>query len=385
MDHTSYLELSQSAIAANFEYIRKVAGEHCRISHVVKGNAYGHGIESFVPLAQKLGADHFSTFDALEALAVHKATNEQAEIMIMGMIDNDQLEWAVEHNIQFFVFEIDRLHAAVKVARKLQKKAQIHLELETGMNRTGFEKENQEELISFLKKHSDYLSVKGLCTHYAGAESYSNFIRINKQYQRFEGLVKEFRKESVNPEMLHTACSAATIRLPHTRMDMVRIGILQYGFWPSRETYIQTMHPQHSGRDDDPLKRVLSWKSRVMNIKKVKQGEYIGYGTSFLASQDMKVATIPVGYSHGFSRSLSNRGRALIRGRRVSVIGIVNMNEMMLDVSQVDGVEKGDEVVLIGRQGDLTISVSSFSDYSNQLNYELLTRLPHNIPRHIVN
>ena len=121
-----------------------------------------------------------------------------------------------------------------------------------------------------------------------------------------------------------------------------------------------------------------------MSVKNVKQGEYVGYGTSFLATSDLKVASVPVGYSHGFSRSLSNQGRALVRGQRVSVIGIVNMNVMMLDVSQLDHVEKGDEVVLIGKQGDMSISVSSFSDYSDQLNYELLTRLPHDIPRFIV-
>ena len=121
-----------------------------------------------------------------------------------------------------------------------------------------------------------------------------------------------------------------------------------------------------------------------MNIKHVKQGEYIGYGTSYLATSDIKVATVPVGYGHGFSRSLSNQGRALVRGMRVTVVGIVNMNMMMLDVTGVDGAERGDEVVMIGTQGDLSLSVSSFSDYSDQLNYELLTRLPHDIPRRVV-
>lgn len=133
----------------------------------------------------------------------------------------------------------------------------------------------------------------------------------------------------------------------------------------------------------DPLQMVISWKSRVMNLKEVKKVEFVGYGTTYLATQDTKVAAVPVGYSHGFSRSLSNAGRALVRGVRVGVIGVVNMNVMMLDVTHVDGIETGDEVVLIGNQGDQNISVSSFSEYSDQMNYQLLTRLPQDTPRYI--
>ncbi len=382
MEHTSYIELSRSALQNNLDYLRQTVGEACTISHVVKGNAYGHGIDTYVPLAYELGARHFSTFDAQEALEVHEVTNGNTEIMIMGMISNDQLEWAVENNIHFFVFEMDRLLNAVKAAQKLNKKARVHIELETGMNRTGFEKNKWENLRSFIKEHLKYLELSGFCTHYAGAENIANFIRVRGQYKSFKEGLRFMKKGNLEANRLHSACSAATIRFPKSRMDMVRIGILQYGFWPSMETYITTVQPDL--KHDDPLKRVISWKSSIMSVKDVKQGDYIGYGTSYLATSDLRVAAVPVGYSHGFSRSLSNQGRVLVRGTRVSVIGIVNMNVMMLDVTELDPIEKGDEVVLIGNQDDMTISVASFSDYSDQLNYELLTRLPHDIPRFIV-
>ena len=163
---------------------------------------------------------------------------------------------------------------------------------------------------------------------------------------------------------------------------MVRIGILQYGFFPSREVLIDylTRHKEN----DYPLTRLISWKTKVMDVKSVKAGDFIGYGTSYLANANMKVASIPVGYSHGFSRSLSNQGRVLIQGKRLSVVGMVNMNMTLVDVSNLEGVQKGDEVVLIGKQGDLEISVSSFGEFSDLVNYELLTRLPSNIPRKIV-
>jgi alanine racemase len=159
-------------------------------------------------------------------------------------------------------------------------------------------------------------------------------------------------------------------------------GIVQYGFFPTKEVLIHFL--EKSKLKEDPLKRLLTWKTTVMDTKQVKTGDFIGYGTSFMASQPMKIATIPVGYSQGFSRSLSNLGRVLIRGQRVPVIGIVNMNMMTVDITGLDGVEKGDEVVLIGKQGDLEIGVSSFSEFSNQINYEILTRLPADIPRKVV-
>lgn len=158
---------------------------------------------------------------------------------------------------------------------------------------------------------------------------------------------------------------------------------MQYGFWPSDETLINYLNKKED--KTDPLKRVISWKTRVMDTKEVNTGEFIGYGTTYLAHKKLKIATIPVGYAHGFSRSLSNTGRVLIHGKRVGVVGIVNMNLMTVDVTDIPETKKGDEVVLIGSQGDLSLSVASFSELSNQLNYELLTRLPNRIPRVITN
>ncbi|MHA7128748.1 alanine racemase [Algoriphagus namhaensis] len=383
MDGTSYIELSREAVANNFNYLRELVGEKVTISHVVKGNAYGHGIETFVPLAVELGATHFSTFGAHEAYRVHQVIGDQARIMIMGMVEEEELEWAIEQEVEFFVFDLRRLSHAISIAKKAGKKALIHIELETGMNRTGFEKAELQELIQLIEQNSAWISIKGICTHYAGAESFANFFRVKNQFQRFKRRLKLLSKEGIQGEKVHAACSAGAVRFPKSRFDLVRIGIMQYGFWPSTETYIEKIKPEGL-MNEDPLRRVISWKSRVMSIKQVKQGEYIGYGMSYLATSDIKVATVPVGYSHGFSRSLSNIGRALIHGRRVSVIGTVNMNLMMLDVTQIENPQKGDEVVLIGNQGEMSISVSSFSDFSDQLNYELLTRLPQDIPRLVV-
>jgi alanine racemase len=173
------------------------------------------------------------------------------------------------------------------------------------------------------------------------------------------------------------------MRYPATHFDLVRIGILQYGFFPSREVQVEYMTKQEDSHTY-PLRRLISWKSTVMDVKSVQTGEFIGYGTSYFANAPMRVASIPVGYSHGFSRVLSNQGRVLIGGTQAKVVGMVNMNLIQADVTEIPEVHPGDEVVLIGRQGDQEISVSSFAEYSDQVNYELLTRLPRNIPRKLI-
>ncbi len=382
MFHTSVLELSQSSLDTNISFLRKMFGKKVRISSVVKGNAYGHGIEVFVPMAEKVGIDHFSVFSTEEAYRVSSTMTKDSEIMIMGMIDDSDIEWAIREDIQFWVFDLARLEFALKTARRIDVPARIHIELETGFNRTGFHEKEFNRLIVLLKKYEGNYVVEGICTHYAGAESIANYYRINQQIKRYNNFYKWFKEQGIHPLLRHTACSAAAVTYPQTRMDLVRIGILHYGFWPSRETLISYLNKQE--QKIDPLKRIISWKSKIMSVKQVSTGEFVGYGTSYLAQRDMKIAVVPVGYSQGFSRSMSNHGRALVNGYRVAVIGIVNMNHLIIDVTDVPGVERNDEVVLIGCQGELSISVSSFSELSDQLNYESLSRLPRNIPRYVI-
>ncbi len=382
MFHTSYLEISKSALQHNLNFLTKHIRKNVQISSVVKGNAYGHGIEFYIPMAESCGINHFSVFSADEAYRVQKSSINNNTIMIMGLVEDEQLAWAIENEIEFYVFEFDRLEKATELANKMKKKATIHIELETGMNRTGFNQKDISKIIQYVTKNSTSINFKGLCTHYAGAESITNYYRIKKQQKSFQKSIQKFREKDIYPKQLHTACSAAALRYPKSQMDMVRLGIVQYGFFPNKEIYIEYLTKKKI--TEDPLRRLISWKSKVMDVKTVKAGEFVGYGTSYLANSNIKIATIPVGYSHGFSRSLSNQGRVLIHGQRVSVIGIVNMNMITVDVTKIEHVQKGDEVVLIGKQGDLEISVSSFSEFSDQVNYELLTRLPQNLPRFIV-
>lgn len=381
MDSTSYIEISKSALKNNIEFVKSLIKEGVQLSSVVKGDAYGHRIDCFVPIAEECGIEHFSVFSSDEARKVLKSAKENPTVMIMGMIENEELPWAIENDVEFFVFELNRLEHAIQTATRLNKKAKIHLELETGLNRTGFTKKEMRAHLPLFQ--SNFIEVIGICTHFAGAESIANFYRIKEQKKRFGQLSKWLINNGIHYKIRHTACSAALIRFPETHMEMVRIGIMQYGFWPSMETLIHYI-TKRGKTDVSPLKRILSWKSKVMSVKDVPAGQFISYGTTYLTGNTTKTASVPVGYAHGYDRGLSNKGRVIINGQRVNVIGLVNMNMLLVDISEAGDVNKGDEVILIGQQGDYEVSVASFSELSNQLNYEMLTRLPNNISRKIV-
>ncbi len=382
MFESSVIEISKSALQTNLKFLKQKTGAHVKFCSVVKGNAYGHGLVEYVKLAMECEQQYFGVYSADEAYHIVKSIKKSPQLYIMGMVEGEAIEWAINNGIEFCIFDQSRLTTALKSAKKVKKKAKIHLELETGMHRTGFEEKEIEIAGELINKHKEYFEVKGVCTHFAGAESMANNFRVSQQIGKFYKLLLTVGRTGLSPVYKHAACSAAVINYPETIGNMVRVGIMQYGFWPNDETFIR--YNGDKEKNNKILKRLITWKSKVMSVKSVKKGEFVGYSTSFLAHRDMKVAVVPVGYSHGYSRNLSNTGKVLIRGCEAIVTGIVNMNAVTVDITNIDGVEKGDEVVLIGTQKNKSVSVVSFSELSDQLNYEMLTRLPNDIPRIIV-
>lgn len=382
MTKSSYIHLNSDALRNNIAFLKRKYGKKVRISSVVKANAYGHGIEEMVPLLEKQGIDHFSVFDFSEAIRVQKSLRKPASIMIMGWISDSDIDNAIERGLEFFIFNQSRLKKALSYAKVIGKKAKIHLEVETGMNRSGIDLSELNEVIQFILENHNYIEVSGFCTHLAGAESIGNHKRIMNQLKKYKSMLKKAEEMGLEIGLRHVANSAASLVYPKTRFDLVRVGILQYGFWPSMEVFIH--YTSDKVNKEDPLNRILSWKSKIMSIKEVKTGEFIGYGISFLAQSNVKTALVPVGYSGGYSRSLSNKGRVIINGNRCGVIGVVNMNMIIVDITNVDNAKIGDEVVLIGKQEDIEIKVKSFSDYSDMLNYEILAHMPTNIERKVI-
>ena len=378
MFESSVISISRSAYENNLAFIREQLGG-ARMCSVVKGNAYGHGLLPFVPMADTVGVDYFAVYSADEAYTLVSSISNDADLFIMGMVEGDAIPWAIENGIEFCVHDIHRLDETMRFAKRLGIKAKVHVEVETGMHRTGFATSDLPIVIERINANADHLDMVGLFTHFAGAESLINDARVKDQAKKFGVVREQFLSMNIEPRYAHQACSAVMMNYPEAIDGMARVGIMQYGFWPNQETWFR--YSKATGIAKDPLRRLISWKSRVMAITKVGAGEFVGYGSSCAAQQDMRVAVVPVGYSHGFDRGLSNTGMVLIRGQLAPVVGIVNMNAICVDVTDIEGVQRGDEVVLIGEQDGQRISVSSFSEMSEQLNYEMLTRLPRDIPR----
>lgn len=380
-NNSSRIELNKEAIASNVDFIRSQIGKGVKLSTVVKANAYGHGIKQMVPELEKNGIRHFSVFSSFEARLVYDVTQKKSTIMIMGDVAKEDVNWVVEKQIECFVYNFRMLKLLLEEAKKQKTRVCIHVELETGMNRHGFKTSELEELFNLLIEEKNNYIFQGLCTHFAGAESSANYKRIQDQQQVFLKGLSLFREKNLIPRNVHSSCSAAILAYPEFNHDLVRVGILTYGLWPSTE--MELTYKIKNETQESPLRRVLSWKSRITDISCVESGEFIGYGNSYLAETDMKIASVPVGYGYGFNRSLSNAGRVIVNGVRLSVIGMVNMNMFLIDATNVD-VSINDEVIIIGRDGDQSINVKHFGNLSDTLNYELLTRIDKDIPRVLV-
>ncbi|XOV68529.1 MAG: alanine racemase [Fluviicola sp.] len=379
MSSFSKITLNKDALTNNVRFIQSQIGEDAEFVSVVKGNAYGHGISTFVPLLSEVGVRSFAVFNSEEAKQVLNTGVPFNRLMIMGAVHDEDLPWIIEKGLECFVFTKNRLRKGIEIAEQKNLKFRVHIEIETGMNRTGFDEADWSKVCSLLSDHENAVQVQGICTHLAGAEEISNYLRIQRQLERFERAKEYFKQRGISTDNAHAACSAGVINYPDTIGKMVRVGILQYGFWPSKESKMGWLAKNET--TEDPLQRVIEWSSSIMSIKEVKANEYVGYGLSFLTEMPMRIATVPVGYSNGYSRALSNRGKVLVRSRRMDVIGIVNMNLLMIDVTNIPDIMEGDEVILIGKQGEQEVSVASFSDFSSLLNYQLLTRLPERIDR----
>jgi len=379
----SHILLDKSALSRNIRFLRGLCGEAV-FSSVVKGNAYGHGIESFVPLAEDCGVRHFSAFSAREAERVYRSMTADSHVMIMGFVEDGDLEWAVRKGISFYVFTVERLVAALRAARSAGRPALVHLELETGMHRLGLERDELDTVIRLVLGNPEQVTVAGVSTHLAGAESVANYVRVSDQLTRFGELCGRLREAGVSFRVRHAASSAGLLMYPESALDLVRVGIAQYGLWPTMEVkmhYLLSRQRQSVRQVRDPLHRVLTWRSCIMSVKDVAAGKFVGYGTAYQTTRRERIASIPTGYYDGFPRLLSNRGHVLVRGRRAPVLGTVNMSMMLVDVTHIPDVGPGDEVIIIGKQGRRTVSVASFSDFSDVMNYEALVRLPSDLPR----
>lgn len=379
--YNTWVEISESAYANNLKFFRGIIGPKPELSVVVKANAYGHGWLQIAQLAVKHGADSFSVHSLDEALKLRNAGFDW-DILIMGPVPLPRMEEVVKGDFRLVVFNRQTLLDLHEATNRLQKKTRIHLKLETGTHRQGVEGDDLGWFLQNLRE-MPAISLEAVYTHFANIEDTTSHDYANSQRKRFAELVEMIREGGFPDIRQHSACTAAALLFKETHLDMIRLGIGQYGLWPSRETLV-SYKMKYDNNVEKLLIPVMAWKTRITQLKWVKAGGTIGYGRTYKTTRDSRIAVLPIGYSDGYDRGLSNQGYVLIRGKQAPVRGRICMNLMMVDVTDIPAVELGDEVVLLGRQGEEEISADQFASMCGTINYEVVSRINWEIPRVVV-
>lgn len=365
-DRPTWLEIDLQAIANNVREIKRIVGPRCQIMGVLKADAYGHGAVHTARTVLQHGATYLAVATLGEARKLREA-RIAAPILILGYTPPWQVREALRSDVQLAVFDVDVARELSLAAEELRRTAQVHLKVDTGMGRLGTEPNAALPLLQLLRDLPGVEAV-GLFTHLATADS-ADATLATEQLQRWEALLDEVTRAGLRPPLVHAANGPTILRYPSAHYDLVRPGLLMYGLHPSPET---PCPPQ--------FRPALQWKTEVAQVKIIPAGASVSYGATWIAPRPSRIATIPVGYADGFRRSPSWR-EVLVRGQRAPLVGRVCMDYTMLDVSEVPGVRGGDEVVLIGSQGDDRITVEEVATWLGTINYEVIASILPRVPR----
>lgn len=364
-----YVTIDLDAIYSNINNLKQNIKSGTKVAAVIKTDGYGHGA---VPIAYAVD----NIVDAFAVATVDEAVNLRDNginkpVFVIGFTHESQFERMILKDIHPTIFTYESAVAYSEAATKLGKIGKLHIKIDTGMGRIGFK--DDEDSIGVIKRINelDNIEIEGIFTHFATADE-KDKVRACKQFARFDIFTKKLKKEGVHIPVKHCSNSAATMEMDYANMDMVRIGIALYGLYPSDEV----------DKNRAKLIPALELKSHIVFLKDVEPGTEISYGGTFVAERKTKVATIPVGYGDGYRRSLSNKGYVLIRGKRAKILGRICMDQFMVDVSDIEGVQTGDEVVLIGKSGNEVLSVETLAEIAGDtFNYEIVCDLGKRMPR----
>ena len=375
MTHT-IVEISKSALLHNIAQFRLLAGQQAKLIATVKANAYGHGLLEVASVIQD-EVDYLAVINLYEA-SVLRQSGIHVPILVLGYTSEtkDDISYAIAERIELVTNSLthaERLSALATDAGELK----IHVKVDTGMGRMGI---LPEHAIDYIQKIAELpnIYVKGVMSHFADAVNHRSYAQ--KQLERFLEIKEALKKENTQPPLWHMAKTEAILDFGESILDAVRLGIGLYGLWPDHKLVdrVRKQHPEFS------LKPALRWKTSALQVKEYPKGEYVGYGCTYQTTRPTKIAVIPVGYYEGFDRGLSNCGEVLIAGERCPIIGRICMNMCMVDVTDVDGIRRNAEVILIGKQGDEEITAREIADTLDTIQYEVVTRINPFIKRVIV-
>ena len=363
--HT-WAEVDLDAVRYNLEQTKKLVGEETSVLVVVKGNAYGHGIFEVSETLKDIGVDFLGVATLDEALYLRER-GINVPVLILGSVLQHELEPAIKNNITLTLCDIELAKALNQIASQLNKIPNVHIKIDTGMGRIGVW---HEEAFDFVKEVAGLknIFIEGIYTHFsiAGRDKFFTTYQIDS----FTTLLQRLRRAGIEISRCHAANSLATVSLKKSHLNLVRPGIIIYGMYP-KKNFSRKLH----------LKPALSLKTRVVFLKKTPAGRSISYGRTYITQKSTVIATLPIGYADGYGRILSNKAKVLVKGQRAPVVGKVTMDQTMIDVGHIEGIKLGDEVVLIGRQGDNEIRCEELARVAGTIPYEIVCSITNRVPR----
>ena len=374
----AWAEIDLDAIAYNTRNIKQLIGNKDLIA-VVKANCYGHGVIDIIPTLLENGASRLAVAMISEALEIRE-NKITAPIMILGFTPLYLGEELINNDIEQTVYDLDYARELSKIALSFNKKAKIHIAIDTGMGRIGF-LPNEKSIDDITEIYSlEGIDVVGIFTHFSTSDEKDKEYS-HQQFTKMMSMMDELQKRVVNIPLKHVANSGAIIDLPNTYLDAVRAGIILYGYYPSDEV----------NKSNLALKPALTLKATITNVKTLEKDMYISYGRTFKTTNKTIVATIPVGYADGYIRKLGENGKVIIKDQFAPIIGRICMDQFMIDVTNIPDVKIGDEVILLGEKNGLKYNADDMAEKLGTINYEVTCMLKSRLPRvyiknkHIIN
>jgi alanine racemase len=367
-----WAEIDLDAVAENVRSVRSLIKPSTKLLAVVKANGYGHGSVEVGKAALKNGASWLGVARISEALALRQA-GIVAPILVLGYVPPEQADAVVNHGLSQTIYSVEMARDLSDAAVRLGSKAKVHIKVDTGMGRLGIwaSAVAVDEILQLARM--PHIEVEGIFTHFANADGDEAYTR--QQLERFLELLETLRRAGLEVPLRHAANSPALIGLSESHLDMVRAGLIVYGLYPAENMRKGLPH----------LRPAMSLKARVAYVKKVPAGFKVSYGCTYTTSSPTTIATLPLGYADGYPRSLSGVGEVLIKGRRLPVIGRVCMDQIMVDAGSDPDIFMGDEVVLLGSQGNAAITADEIAGKLNTINYEVVCMINWRVPRLYLN
>jgi alanine racemase len=366
----TWAEIDLDALAFNLRSIREKIGPRVKVLAAVKADAYGHGAVLCARRLQREGVDWFGVAIVEEALELRRAGISLPILCFDGFWPGQEGA-CLQKCITPVIHRLDAAEALNIAARARGIIFPVHVKIDTGMGRLGVRYDEVSEFAASFRRFES-LRIEGLMTHFAAADEPDRDEFTRQQIARFRQAAEIFRAHGHRIALEHLANSAATFAYPEAHADMVRLGGALYGLWRD------ALHPKTKPAD---LRSVMSFRTRVMLLKRIRRGETLGYGCTFEAPSEMLIAVLPVGYHDGYLRALSNRGRVVVRGKFAPVVGRISMDLTLIDVSAVDGVQVGDVVTLWGGDGEMAIPVEDVAQIAGTLSYEVTCGVSGRVPR----